>query len=211
MSATSLAAKVREELGTGSARALRRKGIVPATVYGKGKDPISVAIEEKDITKLYRRKAFSSTVLELDINGKKHKVLPKSVSLHPITDIVHHADFVFLDDKVQKVDVPIVFEGKDRCLGVKRGGFFNIIMRKLPLMCDVNSIPKEIVIDVVSMVVGDSIRSESIKLPENTQLASKKNFVIASITGRGSKATEEASVTGEGEGSEGEAEDKKEE
>lgn len=200
MSATLLAAKVREELGTGSARALRRQGIVPATVYGKGKDPLSVGIEEKEITKLYRRKHFSSTVLEIEVNGKKHKVLPKAVSLHPITDIVNHADFVFLDDKKQKVDVPIVFEGKERCVGVKRGGFFNIIMRKLPLMCDVNSIPKEIVIDVVSMAVGDSIRSESIKLPEGTALATKKALVIASITGRGSKATEEEASSAEGEG-----------
>jgi large subunit ribosomal protein L25 len=211
MSATSLAAKARTELGTGASRALRRNGMVPATVYGKGKDPLSVSIEEKEVTKLYRKKHFSSSVLELDIDGKKHKVLPKSVSLHPITDIVHHVDFVFLDDKMQRVDVPIVFDGKERCLGVKRGGFFNVIMRKLPLMCNVSSIPKEIVVDVVEMVVGDTVRSVSMALPSGTSLFSKKDLVIASITGRSSKTDDldDAPVAGtegaEGEGSSEEA------
>lgn len=203
MSVASLSAKVREELGTGASRALRRKGIIPATVYGGGKDPMSVTVEEKEITKLYRRKHFSSSVLELDIDGKKHKVLPKAVSLHPITDIVNHADFVFLDEKTQKVDVPLVFEGKERCVGIKRGGFFNIIMRKLPLMCNIDSIPKEIVIDVVSMAVGDTIRASKIKLPEGTSLVSKKEFVVASITGRGSKADDAGAAAAE-EGAEGE-------
>lgn len=190
MSDTSLVAEARTELGTGPSRALRRKGLVPATLYGAGNKPMSVSVQEKEITKLYRKHGFTSTVIEMDIDGKKHKVLPKSVELHPITDMVHHADFVFLDKKVQKVDVPIVFEGKERAVGVKRGGFFNIIMRKLPLFCNVDNIPLHIVLDVTEMVVGDSIIAKEIQLPEGCSVVSKKDLVIASITGRGSKTDE---------------------
>ncbi len=197
MSEMLLSADIRENLGTGASRALRRKGLVPATVYGAGHKAMSITVQEKEITKLYRRHGFTSTVIELNVEGKKHKVLPKTVSLHPITDIVNHADFVFLDKKTQRVDVPIVFEGKERAIGVKRGGFFNIIFRKLTLLCDVASIPLHIEIDVSNMVIGTSLRACDLKLPVGCALTSKPDLVIASITGRGSKADAEAATTGE--------------
>lgn len=187
----SLAAEVRKEIGTGASRMVRLKGKVPVTVYGPGRDPMSLLVEEKEITKLYRRHGFKSTVIELDIAGKKCKVMAQAIQLHPITDIVRHVDFVYLNDKVQKVYVPIVFEGKERSLGIKRGGFFNIIHRSIALLCDVNNIPRDIVIDVVNMGVGASIRASSLKLPDGCQLVSKKDFIVASITGRGGKADSE--------------------
>jgi len=208
MSDTSLAAEVRQELGTGASRALRRKGRVPATLYGAGNKPMSISVKENEITKLYRRHGFTSIIIDMDIDGKNHKVLPKSVDLHPITDIVSHVDFVFLDKKIQKVDVPVIFEGRERAICVKRGGFFNIIMRKLPLFCNVGNIPLNIELEVSSMQVGDSIRAKDIKLPEGCSLTSKKDLVIASITGRGSKSDAEESAEGAEESAEGEAKTK---
>ena len=123
MSEAQLSADVRENLGTGASRALRRTGIVPATVYGAGHKPMSISIQEKEITKLYRRHGFTSTVIEITVDGKKHKVLPKAVTLHPITDIVNHADFVFLDKKSQRVVEKEVSEyGKRLYLSFKNYG-----------------------------------------------------------------------------------------
>lgn len=183
-----LTAELRETLGTGESRALRRSGMIPATLYGTGKKPISISLVEKDITKLYRKHGFTSTVIQLEIGGKKHKVLPKAIQLHPITELAHHVDFVYLDAKVQKVSVPVVFDGKERSIGVKRGGFFNIIFRQIELLCPSHNIPKNIVIDVAHMVAGMSLRASKLDLPEGCSLASKKDFVIASITGRAGKA-----------------------
>ncbi len=191
MSEALLLAEARENLGTGASRALRRQGKVPATIYGDKHKPVSISVLEKDITKLYRKHGFTSTVIELDISGKKHKVMAKTVELHPITDIVRHADFVFLGKKTQKVDVPVVFEGKDRAVGVKRGGFFNIIFRKLQLICPADNIPLNITIDVSNMTIGSSIHAQNLTLPEGCTLATKKDLVVASITGRGSKADAE--------------------
>ena len=186
-----LKANLRESVGTGSARELRRNGLIPATVYGNGKSPISISVEEKEVTKIYRKHGFTSTIVEIELDGKKHKVLPKTVDLHPITDLVRHADFVFVADKgTQKVSVPIVYEGKERSVGVKRGGFFNIIHRKINLICDPKKIPTDIQIDVASMSVGSSLRAMKIKLPEGCTLDSKKDFVLASITGRGGKSSD---------------------
>ena len=100
---TVLAATNREKIGTGSSRSLRRAGTVPATVYGEGGTPLSIIIQEKEITKLYRRHGFTSTVVGIELDGKVIKVLPKAVQLHPITDLVNHVDFVFLAKDIQKV------------------------------------------------------------------------------------------------------------
>ncbi len=199
-----LAATKRDTIGTGSARNLRREGMVPATIYGEGGTPVSVALQEKEVTKLYRRHGFTSTVIGIELDGKTHKVLPKAVQLHPITDLVNHADFVFLAKKTQKVEVPLVFEGKERAVGVKRGGFFNIIFRKITLNCPVDNIPTDVVIDVTNMPIGASIVASKLKLPAGSSLATKDSLVIASITGRGSKA--DAEETTEGAAAEGAAE-----
>ncbi|WP_341751880.1 MULTISPECIES: 50S ribosomal protein L25/general stress protein Ctc [unclassified Candidatus Tisiphia] len=193
-----LAAEMRAKFGTGVARELRRKGMVPAIVYGAGKEALAVSIEEKEITKHYRKPGFISTVIQIKVGSKTHKVLPKAVELHPITDIVRHVDFVHLEEKTQRMEVPVVYEGKERALGVKRGGFFNIIKRTITLLCDVNNIPKNINIDVTNMHIGQSLKAKSIKLPEGVELASKNDFIMATIIGRkGSKSEDEEAATEE--------------
>lgn len=194
-----LPAQIREQTGTGPARLLRRNGMVPAIVYGAGHEPLSIALEEKEITKLYRKRHFISTVFEIEVNGKKHKVLPKAVELHPITDIVRHVDFIFIGEKEQKMQLPVVFEGKERAIGVKRGGFFNIVKRTIPVVAPSNNIPRNVTIDVTNMYVGQSIKASSLKLPEGCTLLLNPNFVVASITGRGGKAdAEEAAAAAAG-------------
>lgn len=190
-----LAADKREEFGTGVARDLRRNGMVPAIIYGAGKESVAISIEEKEITKYYRKPNFISTVIKIKLANKIHKVIPKSVELHPVTDIVRHVDFVHLEKKTQKMEVPVVYEGKERSSGVKRGGFFNIIKRSITLLCDVNNIPRNITIDVTNMQIGQSLKAATLKLPEGTSLASKKDFILATIIGRkGSKADGEETV-----------------
>jgi len=188
-----LFAEIREEFGTGPSRALRNNGRIPAIIYGRSnKEPIAISLEEKEITKYYRKPNFISSVIQLEIGKKKHKVLPKAVELHPIKDTVHHIDFVHLSNDVQKMPVPIVFEGKERAIGVKRGGFFNIVKRTITLLCDVNNIPKNITIDVSNMYVGQSLKVSNLNIPEGCTLTSKTDSVIASIIGsRGSKSEEE--------------------
>jgi len=184
-----LTAELRENFGTGAARALRRENKVPAIVYGLGASPMAISIEEKEITKLYRKPGFISTVIQIEIGSTKYKILPKAIELHPTKEIVRHVDFVFLDKKLQKMEVPIVYEGKERALGVKRGGFFNIIKRTVAMLCDVNNIPKNITVDVTNVPIGSSIKSSTIKLPEGCEFVRKDDFIVATIIGRkGTKA-----------------------
>jgi len=185
-----LKGQIRTILGTGPSRELRRNGMIPATIYGDNKEPMSVSLEEKEVTKLYKKHGFTSNVVEIELDGKKIKVLPKSVELHPTKEFVRHADFIFLPAKgMQKVEVPVVYENKEKSVGVKKGGFFNIIKRKILLNCPVDSIPSDITIDVSNMQVGTSLTTKKLKLPEGCSLFAKKDIVLASITGRGGKSS----------------------
>ncbi|CAG2176549.1 unnamed protein product [Oppiella nova] len=191
-----LIASRRTKYGTGAARALRNEGQIPAIIYGAGNSPLAISIEEKGITKHYRKPCFISTIVHLKVDNEKYVLLPKAVDLHPIKDTVHHVDFVYLNKEIQKMEVPIIFEGKERSLGVKRGGFFNIIKRTVKLSCDVNNIPKNIVVNVTNMYIGHSIKASSITLPTGCEFVNKDDFIIATIIGRrGSKAEEENTET----------------
>lgn len=207
-----LAAEMREELGTGASRALRKRGMVPATIYGAGKEPMSIAVEEKELTKYYRKPQYISQVIQFEIGQKKFKVLPKAIDLHPITEIARHADFVFLENKLQKMEVPVVYANKENCIGVKRGGYFNTVKRSLTLLCPVDNLPRKIEIDVTDMPISTSLKAKEVALPEGTKLIGDPEFVIASIIGKRGRSTDiDDDSAGQGE-SEGEAaEDKAEE
>ncbi|XVN42109.1 MAG: 50S ribosomal protein L25/general stress protein Ctc [Candidatus Rickettsia vulgarisii] len=189
--ALELIAETRDKFGTGVARDLRRNGMVPVIIYGAGKEILAASVQEKEITKHYKKPGFISTVVDLKIGAKTYKVLPKAVELHPITDIVRHVDFVHLERETQKMEVPVVYEGRDRSIGIKRGGFFNIIKRTITLLCDVNNIPKNVTIDITNMHIGQSLKAKTIKLPEGAKLASKEDFILATIIGRKGSKTEE--------------------
>lgn len=193
-----LAAEMREELGTGASRALREKGMVPATIYGAGKEPMSIAIEEKELTKYYRKPQYISQVIQFEIGQKKFKVLPKAVDLHPVTEIVRHADFVFLENKMQKMEVPIVYANKENCIGIKRGGYFNTVKRTLTLLCPVDNLPRKIEIDVTNMPIGTSLKAKKVPLPEGAKLIGDPEFVIASIIGKRGKTDSEDEEKAEG-------------
>jgi large subunit ribosomal protein L25 len=179
-----LIAEEREDIGTGAARALRRSHKIPAIIYGAGKETISISIEEKEVLKYYKQPSFSSTVIEIKLGDKVHKVIPQAVQLHPVKDLVRHVDFLFLGERT-KVKVPVIYKNKTTALGVKRGGFFNIVTRKILLDCPSDLIPKNIEIDVAGVRIGHSVKASRLVLPEGVKLAVSDDHILASVTGRG--------------------------
>lgn len=187
-----LNAEAREQKGTGATRALRKRGMVPVTIYGQGKEAISIAIEEKEITKYYRKPQYMTQLFQFEVGGKKYKVLPKAVQLHPITDVVYHADFIFLEKEFQKMEVPIVYVNSQTSSGVKKGGYFNTVKRFLTLLCSVKNLPRKVEIDVTNMAIGTSIKAKQVNLPEGAKLLGDPGMIIASIVGRKGKSDSEA-------------------
>lgn len=185
MAMLEIKAGIREKTGAGSARNLIRIGRIPAVLYGNKQENINISLEAKLMDKLFRSGCFTSTVINLELNGHIHKAIVKEFQLDPVKDTLRHIDLILINSDQQKVDIPINFESKDKCLGVKRGGFFNTIHRKIKLICDPNKIPEKVLANVLEMKIGDKLLANQLILPEGSQLAGKAGQIIATITGRG--------------------------
>ena len=168
---------------TGSTHSLLLKGMVPGIVYGKGTEPKKIAFENKVLQKLMHTGAFYSTILNLDIEGKNEKVLPKQLQYHPVTDKLIHFDFLRVqNDTKVTVEVPVEFLNQDTCPGLKKGGVLNLVRREVELSCNANNIPDKLQFDLISSEIGDSIKISNIELPEGvTPTITDRDFVVATV------------------------------
>ena len=168
---------------TGSTHSLLVKGMVPGIVYGKGTEPKKIAFENKVLQKLMHTGAFYSTILDLDIEGKNEKVLPKQLQYHPVTDKLIHFDFLRVqNDTKVTVEVPVEFLNQDTCPGLKKGGVLNLVRREVELSCNANNIPDKLQFDLISSEIGDSIKISNIELPEGvTPTITDRDFVVATV------------------------------
>ena len=168
---------------TGSTHSLLSKGMVPGIVYGKGTEPTKIAFENKLLLKLMHTGAFYSTILDLDIEGKNEKVLPKQLQYHPVTDKLIHFDFLRVqNDTKVTVYVPVEFLNQDTCPGLKKGGVLNLVRREVELSCNANNIPDKLQFDLISSEIGDSIKISNIDLPEGVNpTITDRDFVVATV------------------------------
>jgi|TARA_A200000113_G_scaffold215461_1_gene219810 large subunit ribosomal protein L25 len=168
---------------TGSTYSLLNKGMVPGIIYGKGTEPTKIAFENKVLLKLMHTGAFYSTILDLDIEGKNEKVLPKQLQYHPVTDKLIHFDFLRVqNDTKVTVEVPVEFLNQDTCPGLKKGGVLNLVRREVELSCNANNIPDKLQFDLIKSEIGDSIKISNIELPEGvTPTITDRDFVVATV------------------------------
>ena len=124
-----------------------------------------------------------SKVLELDIEGKKEKVLPRDVSYHVVSDEPIHIDFMrVVTGKKIVLEIPVQFINHPDSPGLKRGGVLNIVRRKVELKCPAESIPDDIVVDLAGTDIGTSIKISSVKLASDVvPTITDRDFVIATV------------------------------
>ena len=201
-------AKKRENTASGFTNNLRKKGLIPAILYG-GKNPNqNISVEKKSISKIINSDSFLSKVLELDIEGKKEKVLPRDVAYHVLSDEPVHIDFMRIVSGSKLVlEIPVKFENHSESPGLKRGGVLNIVRRKVELKCPADNIPDDIIIDLTGTDIGTSIKISSVKLSENVKpTITDRDFVIATVAPPTIIKEPEKPAEAEGaEGAEGEA------
>ena len=204
-----LAAQERKGTGKGAARAVRREGKIPAVIYGGNTEPVSVALEERDLVKEYHAGAFFTQVCELKVGNDTHKVLGRDIQLHPVSDRPLHVDFLRVTDKTRiNVSVPVTFINENDCLGIRAGGTLSVVRFDVEVICRAIAIPDELTIDLSDFDIGDAISSTSIQLEEGVEFAIQgRDFAIATIAApKTSDGDEEEGEDVEGEeGAEGEA------
>ncbi len=178
-----LKAAKRETKTKGQLNNLRSTGFIPAVLYG-GKTPnLKISIEEKIVKDVLKSENFLSTVIDLDIDGKKEKVIPRDVTYHVTTERPTHIDFMRIV-KGSKIilEIPVKFKNNEECTGLKKGGVLNIVRRKIELKCEAESIPEDIEVNLSGLDIGASIRISSVKLPQSTELTiTDRDFVVATI------------------------------
>ena len=205
---SNLKAIKRESTSSGSNNKLRSEGFIPAILYGGKEANQNISIEKKDIKNLIHSDTFLSKVLELEVDGKKEKVIPRDIEFNVISEEPIHIDFMrIVSGKKIILEIPVKFINHPDSPGLKRGGVLNIVRRKVELKCPAENIPDEIIIDLAGTDIGTSIKISSVKLPESViPTITDRDFVIATVASPTVMKEPEKPAEGEAavEGAEGE-------
>ena len=139
--------------------------MIPAILYGGKDSNTKISIEKKSLNNMLNSETFLSTVIELDIDGAKEKVIPREIAYHVVSDEPIHIDFMrILSGSKITLDIPVEFKNHSESPGLKRGGVLNIVRRKVELKCPADNIPDNIVIDLAGLDIGTSIKISSVNL-----------------------------------------------
>ncbi len=200
-----LSAVPRNRAGTGGARAVRRDGLVPAIIYGDGRDTTMIALENKALTTEIGKPGFFTRLFDIAIDGEKQRVLPRDLQRHPVSDKPLHVDFLRISATTRvTVEVPVVFENAEVSPGIKRGGVLNVVRHEVEVHCRADAIPQSFAIDLGGLEIGDSVHASTIALPEGVSFTIiDRDFTIATVAAPTVvREEEEAAAAAAGEGGE---------
>ena len=196
-------ASVRNELGTGASRRLRRaKQYIPAIVYGGEEAPLPISVEQREFYRvLETEEAIYTSILNLDIDGKKQQVIMKDMQRHPFKPLVQHIDFQRVDSEHKvSVLVPLHFLNEETCVGVKQqGGQIQHLLNEIEVSALPQNLPQFIEIDLAAVEVGQTIHLTDLQMPEGveiTALAHGGDTGVASVQAK--KGGKDEAEEGEG-------------
>jgi large subunit ribosomal protein L25 len=180
-----LKANARARSGTGGARATRREDKVPGVIYGDGRAPENIALNGRELNIVIGRGKFLSTVFDLDIEGKKTRVIPREVQLDPVKDWPIHVDFQRVGAGARiRVNVPARFINDSLSPGLKRGGVLNIVRHEIEVTCPADAIPEYFEFNLEGLEIGRSIHISAIKMPEGVRpTILNRDFTVATVAG----------------------------
>ena len=167
-----LSTQSRDSFGTGASRRQRRENLVPAVVYGAGKDNESVMLDHDQVMHSLEKEAFHSAIIDLKTDKGSQQVILREVQMHPHRQLVMHVDFqrVRASEKLH-MKVPLHFEGSDVAPGVKTdGGILSHPITELDITCLPRDLPEFIAVDVSELNLNESLHLSSIKMPEGVEL-----------------------------------------
>lgn len=173
----------RNTFGKGSARALRRQGLIPAVLYGPKRDSVPLTISPLDLDIIYRDSGTEQVILNIKIeNGgtQNATAVVKEVQVSPVTGQYLHIDFyeISLNEEIE-VNVLVEVTGKSK--GVERGGFLQVVRHELEVSCLPTDMPEKIEIDVTDLDIGDSIHIGDLKLGDKVRLLADTGLTVATV------------------------------
>ncbi|MGB6285116.1 MAG: 50S ribosomal protein L25/general stress protein Ctc, partial [Xanthobacteraceae bacterium] len=175
-------AATRSRAGKGAARAARRAGRVPGIIYGDGKPPLSISLDYADLHQRIYAGRFLTTIHEVEVDGEKHRVIPRDFQLDPVRDLPLHVDFMRLGEGATiRVNIPIHVRGADQSPGVKRGGTVSIVTHTVEVRCLADAIPSGIEVDVSGLEINHSKHLSDITLPEGVRAVAGRDITLVTV------------------------------
>ncbi len=166
----------------GAARAERRAGRVPGIIYGDGKPPLPISLDYNDLRQRIYAGHFLTTIHDVEIDGEKHRVIPRDFQLDAVRDLPLHVDFMRLGEGATiRVDIPIHITNTDQSPGIKRGGTINIVAHSVEVRCRADAIPNAIAVDVSGLEINHSKHLSDVVLPEGVRVLAGRDITLVTI------------------------------
>ncbi|HWG11363.1 MAG TPA: 50S ribosomal protein L25/general stress protein Ctc [Rhodanobacteraceae bacterium] len=171
-----IAAQGRTDQGKGASRRLRRAGHVPAIVYGAGEAPQNIQFEHNTLALAARNEWFTSSILDLMVDGKRQKVLLRDVQKHPFKPQLLHLDFLRVNEnQAIRVRVPLHFVNQEKSPAGKASGIVvSHALTDVEVSCLPKDLPEFLEVDLVELKLGDIVHMSDIKLPEGVEIPELK-------------------------------------
>ena len=177
-----LSATARPKAGKGAARAVRREGRVPGVIYGDSKEPIGISLDFKELRQRIYAGHFLTTVFNVDVDGTKHRVIPRDFQLDPVRDNPIHVDFLRLGEGAKvRVRVPIHVINADQAPGIKRGGTVNIVTHTISVLVPADAIPQGFDVDITGLEINYSKHLSDIEIPGNVRVLEHGDITLVTI------------------------------
>src|SRR5438309_1644076 len=177
-----LKATARPQSGKGAARAERRAGRVPGVIYGNNLPPTPISVDDAELRQRILAGRFLTTIYDIDLEGKKHRVIPRDFHLDPVRDFPIHVDFMRLGEGATiRIHVPLTVVSSESAPGIKRGGTVNIVTHALDLECSVDNIPQYVEADASALEIGHSLHLSDIKMPAGVKSLTRTDATLVTI------------------------------
>jgi large subunit ribosomal protein L25 len=151
-------------------------------IYGNNQPPVTISVDDRDLRQRILAGRFLTTIYDIDLEGKKHRVIPRDFHLDPVRDFPIHVDFMRLGEGATiRISVPLHVVKSESAPGIKRGGTVNIVTHALELECSVDNIPQYIEADASSLEIGHSLHLTDIKLPAGVKSLSRSDATLVTI------------------------------
>ncbi len=218
MAKSKLTVRKRERIGKTGVTKVRKDSLIPAVIYGRGMDSVSVEVSPEDLKKALSAEAGRNTLLEVTVENSDSRPalsILKEVQTDPLTGRTKHLDFQSIDpDTAIRIEVPIEFVGKSQ--GIKDGGILEEIERTFRIKCLPAQIPDSIEVDITELDIGDSLHIRDMKFADELEILHNPDDPVVMVIAPRAAISEAAQVeteetAEEAEGEEGKAEETPEE
>jgi large subunit ribosomal protein L25 len=177
-----LKATARPKSGKGAARAERRAGRVPGVIYGNNQPPQPISVEQAELRQRILAGRFLTTIFDVNLEGEKHRVIPRDFHLDPVKDTPIHVDFMRLGEGATiRVSIPLRLLKAEVAPGVKRGGTVNLVTHAIDVECAADNIPQFIEADIGGLEISHSLHLSDVKLPPGVKPLAREDVTLVTI------------------------------